>query len=455
MRIASYICLSSCLLTSCMVGPDFTKPESSLPASWATALPPKSNLKDLTAWWTIFGDPQLNRLVAQAESNNPDMKMALMRVQEARSSARIAGASLLPSSSAGFGAGRGTSDGWGRSSSSSFSLNADVSWELDVFGGNRRTVEAAMASLLSTEANALSVKTALMAEVATTYFSWIASVEELRVAREQLELQKKTLDIVTRRKNAELASSLDLEQARSQVASTEGNIPVMEANMKEMENTLSVLLGSYLKQGRLTTPSLELTGKLPTVPIGLPSELLRRRPDIIGAEADLHAAVANVGVAVSDLYPRFSLTGSASSGARSFDDVFRSHSANWSLGSNVSQPLFRGGELRERVKMQKVAAERAGEAYRKVLITAVSEVESALIDYASSKERLSYLIEQNESNKKAAKYSLDLYTAGQTDFLNVVTAQSSWLQSEVSIVSMRQNIRKSVVKLALALGGGW
>ncbi len=455
MKLASYLCLSTCLLTSCMVGPDFAKPGNNLPASWVTATPPKSDVKGLADWWTIFGDPQLNRLVGQAVADNPDMKMALLRVMEARSSAKIAGASLLPSAGASFGANRGTDNGWSSSSSSSFSLGADVSWELDVFGGNRRTVEAAMATLLSTEANALSVRTALMAEVATTYFSWIASVEELRVAREQLELQKKTLDIVQRRKDSELASSLDLEQAKAQVAGTEGNIPVMEANMKEMENTLSVLLGSYLKKGFLTVPSLAMTGKLPTVPVGLPSELLRRRPDVIGAEADLHTAVANVGIAISDLYPRFSLTGSVSSGARSFEEVFRSHSADWSLGSNISQSLFRGGELRERVKMQKVASERAGEAYRKVLITAVSEVESALIDYASSKERLTYLIAQNESNKKAAKFSLDLYTSGQTDFLNVVTAQSSWLQSEVAIVSMRQNIRKSVARLALALGGGW
>lgn len=455
MRILPCILVSSCLLTSCMVGPDFRKPENDLPASWATAMPPKSDMQSLSNWWTIFGDSQLNRLIGQAVSDNPDMKMAILRVQEARSSAKIAGASLLPSSGASFGSNRGTMTGWGGSPSSSFSLNADVSWELDIFGGNRRSVEAAMANLFSTEANALAVRTSLLAEVATTYFSWIASVEELRVAREQLVLQKRTLDIVTKLKGAEFASSLDVAQAKAQVAGTEGNIPIMEANMKAAENSLSVLLGSYLKREHLAVPSRSLSGKLPTVPAGLPSDLLRRRPDVIGAEADLHAAVANVGVAISDLYPRFSLTGAVSSGAKSFDEVFRSHSANWSIGGNVTQPLFQGGELRERVKMQKTAAERAGEAYRKVLVTAVSEVENALINYASYKERLTYLVEQNESNKKAAELSLKLYLAGNTDFLNVATAQSSWLQSEVSIVSMRQNIRKSVVQLALAMGGGW
>jgi NodT family efflux transporter outer membrane factor (OMF) lipoprotein len=275
------------------------------------------------------------------------------------------------------------------------------------------------------------------------------------VARQQLELQRRTLDIVTKRKDSGFASGLDWEQSRSQVAQTEASIPRMEASMKLAENTLSVLLGTYLKNTKLTMPSPTVYNRMPTVPVGVPSDLLRRRPDVIAAEMDFYAATANVGVAVANLYPKFSLTGSLSSGASKFEDVFLNKNAGWSLGANITQPLFHAGELRARVDAERSAAIRSEETYRKTLISAVSEVEQALINYASYKQQLARMEVANESNKKAAEISLKLYTAGETDFLNVVTAQTSWLQSEESIVTLRQNIRQSVVQLAIALGGGW
>lgn len=455
MRIPSCLILSVCLLSSCMVGPDFQSPQPELPDSWASARPPKSDMKSLESWWSVFGDPQLDKLIAKAVADNPDMRIEILRIQEARSAAKIQGASLLPSADLTAGATKGTEHGWGSSASTNYSLRPSVSWELDLFGGNRRAVEAAMAALLSTEANALAVRTSLLAEVATNYFSWISASEELRVAREQLALQKKNLDIVKRRQATGFDSNLDLVQAQSQIASTERQIPALEATKKSAENSLSVLLGSYMKDVHLSMPSLAVANKTPTVPVGVPSDLLRRRPDMIAAEADWHQAVANVGVAVADLYPRFSLTGSISSGASSFDEVFRSHSFNWSLGGNISQTLFQGGALLEQVKSNKAAAERAGETYRKTLLTAVSEVEDALIDYASNREQLRFYMAQNEADRRAVELSMELYVNGQTDFLNVLTAQSSLLSSELAIVRTRQAIRSAVANLALAMGGGW
>lgn len=438
-----------------MVGPDYHKPANDLPGSWATSPPPASKTDEITNWWKIFGDPQLNTLLSQAVGNNPDMRIALLRVREARSAARITGASLLPSSSASFGASRGSDDKLTGSSSSRFSLGADISWDLDVFGGNLRAVEASIANLLSTEANAVAVNTLLLANVATTYFDWIAASEQLRVAEEQLVWQKKTLKTVEERFEGGFVSRLDLEQAKSQVAATEGNIPVARANRDSAKNSLSILLGSYMSRTRLKMPSEQVYEKLPVVPVGLPSDLLRRRPDVIGAEADLHAAVANVGVAVADLYPKFSLTGSLNSGARNFSDLFENSSSSWGLGGNLLQPLYQGGRLRERVKQQEAVAERMAESYRKVLITAVSEVESALISYGSSKERLAQMIIQNEANRKALELSEKLWLNGEIEFINVVSAQRSLLTSEESIVTLKQTIRKSVVQLALSLGGGW
>lgn len=205
----------------------------------------------------------------------------------------------------------------------------------------------------------------------------------------------------------------------------------------------------------LTMPKATVFEKTPVVPVGLPSELLRRRPDVIAAEADLHTAVANVGVAVADLYPRFSLTGSVSGRGNDFAQLFRENNNAWSLGGNLVQPLFQGGALRANVRAQQAAAEQAAETYRKTLITAVSEVEEALIDYGNYTSQMPYLQKENEANKEAFRISMESYQGGETEFLNVITAQNSWLSSEESLVTMRQNIRKSIVQLARALGGGW
>ena len=267
--------------------------------------------------------------------------------------------------------------------------------------------------------------------------------------------KRQTLTIAEKRYKTEFAPRLDVEQATSTVASTESRIPQLEAQVASSKNQLAVLLGTYNSRVELTLPKASVFEKTPTVPVGLPSELLRRRPDVIAAEADLHAAVANVGVAVADLYPRFSLTGSLSSRGGDFGQLFRENNNAWSLGGNLLQPLFRGGALRATVRAQKAAAEQAAETYRKTLITAVSEVEDALIAYGSYTSQMQYLHKENNANREAFQLSRTLYINGETDFLNVITAQRSWLSSEESLVTMKQNIRKAVVQLARALGGGW
>lgn len=444
-----------CCLPSCMVGPDFRPPANDLPVSWTAARPPRSADNDLRSWWRIFGDPQLNRLVSTSLNNNPDMKAAMLRIRESRERLRVSQAALLPSVDSSAGWSLSPDRGFRSSTSQNFSLGASTSWELDLFGGSRRSIEAYRASLMSTEASACAVRTALLADVATGYFNWITACEQLRIAREQLNIQRSTLIIAEKRHAAELAPRLDVEQATSTVASTEGRIPALQAQVASAKNQLSVLLGTYNSRVELTMPKASVFEKTPVVPVGLPSELLRRRPDIIAAEADLHVAVANVGVAVADLYPRFSLTGSLSSRGGDFGQLFRENNNAWSLGGNLLQPLFQGGALKAAVRAQKAAAEQAAETYRKTLITAVSEVEDALIAYGNYTSQMQYLHKENNANKEAFLLSRTLYINGQTDFLNVITAQRSWLSSEESLVTMKQNIRKAVVQLARALGGGW
>lgn len=447
--------LTACFLSSCMVGPDFKTPDSNLPHTWAASTPPHTSDKDLRTWWGIFGDPQLNRLISTALNNNPDMKSALLRIRESREKLRISDSSLLPSADANAGWSLAPRNGFRGATSQNFSLGATTSWELDLFGGNRRSIEAARASLMSTEASAGAVRTALLADVATSYFSWITACEQLRIAQEQLEIQRNTLTIAEKRYKAEFAPRLDVEQAISTVASTESRIPALEAQVKSAKNQLSVLLGTYNSRVELTMPKASVFEQTPVVPVGLPSDLLRRRPDIIAAEATLHAAVANIGVAVADLYPRFSLTGSVSGHSKDFGQLFQENNNIWSLGSNLTQPLFHGGALKAAVRAQKAVAEQAAESYRKALIVAVSEVEDALISYGNYTSQMQYLYKENKANKEAFILSRTLYINGKTDFLNVITAQRSWLSSEESLVTMKQNIRKAVVQLACALGGGW
>lgn len=458
--------ISSLLLTcslislpffSCTVGPDFTgAPTQDMPSMWANKLPPASDPATLVAWWNLFGDAQLTHLIEQGIAANPDMVMAALSIKEAESTAKIAGASLLPSVSAGAsqntspkGGMRGTTHGeWG--------AHANASWELDLFGGNRRNIEAALANLQATKAAAGAVQTALTANIASAYFDWIEAKESLRIAKEQLDYQKKTLDIVRRRQSVGLESRLDLEQSLSQVASTESTIPAEEAAIKNAENTLAVYLGVHMSKINLSMPSKAVYSKVPAVPVGLPSELLRRRPDIVKAEAVLHQATANVGVAVADVFPSISLTGSASTSGRSdFAGFFTAHGSSWSLGGNVSQNIFKGGALWEQVRLQKTKVAESAESYRKTVISAMSEVESCLINYAQVMQQLPLYEAQEKADAEAARLSLALYDAGQTEFINVLATQKSWLSSQLKLVTARQTLRQNLANLCKVLGGGW
>lgn len=449
------VLLSLCL-ASCMVGPDFSSPRPEMPPSWEAARPPASDKNNLAQWWTIYQDPQLNRLIRSALDSNLDLQTAVIRIVEARASLISTESSLLPSLDSNLGTSRGSTKGLSSTASSSYSGGLDASWELDLFGGNRRNAEAALAALYSTEADAISVKTSLLAEVAVNYFDWISYSEQLKLSEEQLQLQIKSLEIAEKKYGAGFTSILDAEQARTQVASTKASIPALKTQLVSIKNSLAILLGTFPGNIKLTVPSVSTISRLPSVPVGLPSDLLRRRPDIIKAEFDLHASVARIGVAVSDLYPRFSLSGGLSTGGSGdFSNWFRSNSSNWSLGGMVKWPIFSGYAIEANIKMKEAAADASAVAYQKALITAVGEVENALTTYANSKIQLKHLEDAAQSSQKAANLSRTLYSEGETEFINVISAQQQELSSKDAVISTRQKIRQSVAQLAKALGGGW
>ena len=441
-------------LSSCLLGPDFHGAHApALPASWENNLPPASKDEDLRTWWASFRDPQLTALIDTAFANNPDMVMAAINISRAETQLSASRAGLFPSVSANIGGSHS-----GRFSTSTahgqWSGGLSASWTPDIWGATRREIEGAFAALGSAHAAAAATRTALASGVATVYFDWISAMESLRFAREQLAFQERSFQVVVKRVSVGMSKNLDLTEAEISLANTRAQIPSYEANIKSCENALAIYLGTTVDQVQLTKPAPAVYNLIPRVPTGLPADLLRRRPDIVRAEHQLHQATAAIGVQVANLFPRISLTGSASSNASSDFAHFFS-SAGWSLMGSVSQTLLNREQLRANVKLARLAEQESAQSYRKTVLAAFAEVESCLIDYARLTNQLPRYIEAARASKRAAEISLELYKVGNTDYLNLAAAERSWLNAELNLISTRQQIRSTLARLCTALGGGW
>lgn len=439
---------------SCLFGPDFngaTAPE--LPITWVNALPPASDTASLQTWWDSFADPQLTQLIHTGFENNPDIVNAALAIERAESLMRSARMGLLPTASANFG---GTNSGTYDTSTSHGAWNGSLSigWSPDIWGKTRRQVEMAHAAIGSAQAAANATRTALAAGIATTYFEWISAQESLRIAKEQLAYQERTYNIAKKRYDVGMQSALDLAESSATIASTRAQIPSYEANIKACENALATYLGTTVDKVQLRMPAKTVYNRIPRVPTNLPSDLLRRRPDIIKAEHDLHEATANIGLNIADLFPSLSLTGSThASAGTDFADYFRT--AGWSLSGAFNHSSLQRLILREDLKRARIGEKTATQNYRKTVLAAFAEVESRLIDYAKFTNQLPQYEAARNANQKAAELSLRQYNAGNTDFINVAASERAWLASELNLISTRQQIRMALARLCTALGGGW
>ncbi len=447
-------CLAALAFSACLMGPDFTgatAPE--LPVTWVNHLPPSSEDATLTEWWASFRDPQLNSLIQQGLAANPDIYTAALTISKARANANSKHSDLFPTTSVSFGGGHSGSFNTS-TSHGKWNGGLSMSWTPDIWGGTRREVEAAIAAIGSAKAAATATRTALASAIATTYFEWISAHESLRIARKQLAYQENTYNITRKREGVGIASGLDLAEAQATIASTRAQIPAHEANIRSCENSLATYLGTTVDKLSLRMPSASTYNRIPRVPTGLPSELLRRRPDIIKAEYDLHQATANIGVAVANLFPRLSITGSVNTAASSdFADYFKS--AGWSLAGSASQSIFNRTALNESVNIARISELSAAQNYRKTVLAAFAEVEECLIAYAKLTNQLPQYEAACAANERAAELSLRLYNAGTSDFLNVAAAERAWLSAELNIISTRQQIRMALARLCTALGGGY
>jgi NodT family efflux transporter outer membrane factor (OMF) lipoprotein len=456
------LCMAVLTASGCMVGPDYVRPRTTVPAEWAgVAEAPKGQSSaattgepGLTQWWLQFNDPAMTGLVEEALKANLDLKTAEAVVRQARASRGIAFGALLPSvgSSAGYQRARTMNS---PSDQNLFQAGLDAVWELDIFGGLHRNLEAADASIEAAVENMHDVQVSLVAEVALNYIQLRGYQQEILVAQKSLQAQQQTADITRKLFNAGFDTALDIANADAAVATTDAQIPVYETAAQQSIYALSILLArppaDLLKQ---LLPEAGLPSVPAQVPIGLPSGLLRRRPDVKAAEAQLHAATAQIGVAVADFYPQFSLTGSVNWNSNLLRTWWNTASRTFGVGPSVTWPIFQGGAIAANVQLQEALRDQAFIAYQKTVLTAFQDVENALIAFSKEQRHRTLLSDAVAANRKAVALSLELYTGGQNNFLTVTTAQQYLYTAENALVQSNCNIATDLIALYKALGGG-
>jgi NodT family efflux transporter outer membrane factor (OMF) lipoprotein len=462
-------------LAGCMVGPNYRPPETKVPEKWnaqevvtqAQSSKTAPSPVTLVEWWESFNDPSLSSLVEMAVRSNLDLRQAEARIRQARAARGVAGAPLYPEVDASALYQRSQSSGATVTTGGAlatapglrelFQVGLDASWELDIFGGTRRGLEAATADLRAAVEDRRDVLITLVGDVGTNYINLRGFQQQIAIARRNLEAQRRNADITRRRYEAGFVSALDVANAQAQVATTEAQIPVLESSARAAIYNLGVLLGrepAALEKDLIKESPIPPTP--PEVPVGLPSDLVRRRPDIRRAEAQLHGATARIGVATADLFPKFNLTGSF--GFSSNDLTKLGNLANskfWSFGPSVTWPIFAGGRIYWNIKVQDALQEQALAAYQKTVLTALKDVETALVAYAKEQERRKSLSDSVVNNRRAVDLAMKLYVAGKTDFLNVLTAQLNLYTSENALTQSTSTLGTNLIALYKALGGGW
>ena len=464
LAICGWIALAT---SGCMVGPDYHPPHPVAPSGWA-GVPeaparhpsvPTAQPAELTQWWKQFNDPVLTQLVEDALKTNLDLQLAVAVLRQARAARGIAVASLWPSLSAAAQYQRETtllSQAQAGQAQNLYQAGFDAAWEIDLFGGQRRNVESADANVQASTEGVSLAQVSLAAEVALNYVQLRGYQQQIVVAQKNLKSMQNTALIARQKAKAGFNCALDIANADANVATTEAQIPVFETSAKQSIYALSVLLArppaDLLEQ---LTPKDNIPGVLPQIPAGLPSDLLRRRPDIRQAEAQLHAATAQIGVATADLFPKFSLTGTVSWQSNLLNAWWAAASRAYSFGPSATWAIFQGGAILSNIRVQEALTDQAFITYRKTVLGAFQDVENALIAFTKEQEHYKSLKDSVAANTIAVDLSLKLYKEGLLEFLNVLVAERSLFVAENALVQSNCNITTDLIALYKALGGGW
>ena len=442
----------------CAVRQDYQAPVLPALAAWSAPAPQAADAQGLSQWWETFGDARLTILIRRGVEGNLDLRTARSRLREARATVRAARGPLRPSADAtGSARASGTrSEGDAAGTAQSYGLSLDASWELDIFGGVASAVDAAAATAEAHDADVQDVLVSLAAEVALDYIEIRSLQRRIEIAQSNVTLQQQTLDLTRFRAQAGLATDLDVQQALSNVENTLAQIAALEGQAGQSIHALAVLLGR---------PPAELDAEfataapIPEAPlnaaVGVPADALRRRPDVRRAERQLAAQFAQVNVARADLYPSFRLAGSIGLESLSIARLLLPGAAFWSASPSVTTRVFNRQQLRENLVVQSERQRQAATAYESRVLTALQEVEDALVALTQEHTRREHLTAAARAAEQAADLSLQLYTAGLRDFRDVLDAQRSLLTLQDSLASSGATVSSDLVRLYKALGGGW
>jgi len=458
-----------------MVGPDYVKPSAPEPEKWIESGDPKIESKevDFSRWWTVFNDPVLNELIESACQENLTVQIAGLRIMEARAQLGIAFGSQFPQQQ----------QATGGASINQISKNdpnyakADKNyaiyqtafgavWELDAWGKFRRVVQAGVANLEASIANYDDIVVLLTAEVAGTYVNLRISEERLAVAIQNVEIQKRSLELVENQFNAGAVTQLDVFQARGLLRTTESTTPGFKTDIRQAKNALAVLLGKL--PGKIDA-IVGKPGHIPRVPVkiavGIPAELLRRRPDIRLAERQLAAQSARIGVAKADLFPHFTLFGSVGlmsssnvgyeSNNSNFTDLFKTSRFIYSVGPGISWDIFNYGRITNKVRVEDAVFQELAVNYENTVLSAAQEVEDGMTAFLKSQNTVIFLADAVKAYRSAVDLSLIQYREGSVDYQRVIDTQQYLLRSEDQLTSTAGSVDLNLISLYKALGGGW
>lgn len=487
-------------LSACAVGPDYVKPKSDSPNSWNAEM--KNGLQDdpvppetLAKWWQTLNDPILTRLMAEMVTGNLDLQSARARVKEARARRGISRAGLMPVINGnagqqtvrskrldtykqtfdprdlGFDEATLTALGlepfeWeidpneanngGDRTSESYTAGFDAAWEIDIFGGTRRAVEAANADLLASYEEFNSVLVSLLAETALNYIEVRTLQKRIDVAKANAKVQGETYQITQSRFRAGLADQMEIKGAQAALSGTRAQMPILKAKLDAGMNRLSVLLGKPPgKLHYILAPKAPIPVTPKEIAVGVPADALRRRPDVRQAERTLAAQTARIGVAKSELYPKLSLIGSLGYESEGTADLFDNANLASRFGPRLSWGLFKGGAVFQNINVQTARQEQALKRYQSIVLLALEEAEDALQAYISEQLRRDELIVANQASEKAFKLARNRYQSGLTDFNSVLLHQQSMLTYEDQLALSEGTVITNLIRLYKALGGGW
>lgn len=447
-------------LGACAVGPDYGPPVQALPSQWSGAVATGQPTRP-SEWWRQFRDPALNRLVDAAVAGNLDVAQAKARVREARASLTQALAPLFPRADGSASATRSSSPAgqdsdFGGFTRNSFRVGIDTSWELDLFGGRARNVEAARYGVDAAGDDLDGVLLALVGDVASAVFEVRGYQARIALAKRTAATQRETEALTRVRFEAGDVSAVDTARAMAQVASTEAQIPALEVALAESLNRIAVLTGqppSSVASRLVGSGTVPETPALPST--GVPAVVLSDRPDVRRAERLLAQATARIGQAEANRYPSISLTGSISTSALRLGDLTKNSAIGWSVGPSLSVPIFNGGELAAAVDVARARRDQSDAALRLAVLTALQDVENALVGLRRERLRLAGLSRAAAASGEAARLSQALYRSGGASFLDVLDAQRSQYNAEDSAIVTRVALANRFVALIKALGGGW